>query len=127
VGEISVKLVVVVGAVAAVCGGILGAGTTIVLSESGAIMLAGKEGPPGAAGEQGLQGPRGRQGPPGESGDIEDVQSSVDDLDSRVSDLESNADDSDSRLSTVESFKDSACTAFQLSDVSDLYDASIGC
>jgi hypothetical protein len=127
VGELALKPLVIVGAVASLCGGILGVGATLLLSESGAIKLAGKEGPPGPLGDQGPQGLRGRQGPPGEPGDVEEVQSSVDDLDSRVSDLESSADDADSRLSRLESFKDSACTAFQLSDISDLFDASSGC
>src|SRR5262249_37158841 len=97
----------------------------LLLTSSGAIKVAGKQGPAGPPGDPGPPGPRGRQGPPGESGDRSDVQSSLDDLASRVSDLEDV--DADSRLSDLETFKDSACTAFGLSDISDLFDASSGC
>jgi hypothetical protein len=130
--ELPVKPLIVVGVVAAVVGGLLGTGMTLLLTGSGAVKVAGKQGPAGPPGDPGPPGPRGRQGAPGDSGDLTDVQSPLDDLDSRVSDLEdvgadSRLSDLDDRVSTLETFKDSACTAFGVSDISDLFDASSGC
>jgi hypothetical protein len=58
------------------------------------------------------------------------VQSELDDVDSRVSDLEgldaeTQLADQEDRLSTLESFKDSLCSDFTLSDISEINDLSL--
>ena len=115
--DLALRPLVLVGVAAAIIGGLFGAGLTVLLSETGVLELAGKEGPPGERGPQGAPGP---EGPPGEAGDVSDLESTVEDLDSRVSDLEDG--DADSRLSDLEDFQSGLCSQMQLSDLSAVSD-----
>ena len=118
------KPLLIVGAIAALAGGALGTGATVLLTDSGVLEVSGKEGKKGPPGDK---GPRGAPGPQGPQGDVGDAQSQIDDLDSRVSDLEnidveSGLSDLDSRVSDLETFQSGLCDELLISGASILND-----